>query len=142
MFKIARRAQRLTSGAVFLLVFSTPEVKRLIIELNTEGQLRFGKLSDGSTLPDYSRISQDLFDKPDGPIQLFDTGDFYDSFTIQSVTKEFIQISADPIKGDTNLFERYGIDVLGLTDENIEVLNEMVIPRIIEYVKTELLQDL
>lgn len=58
-------------------------------------------------------------------VTLFQTGKFYDSFVISVLTSDFI-IDADPLKEDGNLFDDYGVDVLGLTDENLERLAKRI----------------
>lgn len=138
LLKVIDNVKRLDTGMAFLAVFQEPEIKQLIIELNTEGQLRMGILADGTELPHYSITSQDLFDKDDIPIQLFDTGDFYNSFKVPAVTTEVFSIFADTIKPDTDLL-RFG-KVIGLTEESIAVLKERVLPFLIRYVKRKILQ--
>lgn len=97
-----------------------------IIRLNTEDQLfDEGIRSDGSNLPDYSRRSVEEFGKPNGHIRLRDTGQFYQSFRVK-VDKWGLFIAADDVKEDTVLTEAYGIDILGLTEENTNILIKMI----------------
>lgn len=97
-----------------------------IIRLNTEDQLfDEGIRSDGSSLPDYSRRSVEEFGKPNGHIRLRDTGAFYQSFRVK-VDKWGLFIAADDVKEDTVLTEAYGIDILGLTEENTNILIKMI----------------
>ena len=61
---------------------------------------------------------------------LYDSGDFYESFTI-TFGADYFEINADPIKDDgTNLFQEWGEDVLGLTEENFDILIEAITPPI------------
>ncbi len=97
-----------------------------IIRLNTDDQLYDdGVRSDGSFLPDYSERSVREFGKREGHINLKDTGEFYQSFRVK-VDKWGMFIAADDVKEDTVLTERYGIDILGLTEENTQVLISMI----------------
>ncbi len=97
-----------------------------IIRLNTEDQLfDDGIRSDGSFLPDYSERSVREFGKSEGHIKLKDKGKFYQSFRVK-VDKWGMFIAADDVKDDTVLTERYGIDILGLTEENTQVLINMI----------------
>jgi hypothetical protein len=59
--------------------------------------------------------------QPTDRVTLKDTGDFYSSFQVLPFKGGFI-IDADPIKEDTNLFDRYGEDILGLNDENLQLI--------------------
>ncbi len=91
----------------------------------TKKQLEFGELSDGSILDNYSITSQVVFGKPDIPIQLKDTGEFWRSFQVILEDDGFM-IEADGEKtGDDgvqiNLFSIYGEDVAGLNDKNMTI---------------------
>lgn len=64
------------------------------------------------------------------PYTLKDTGAFYESFTMY-IYKNYFEIDADPIKKDTNgeetnLFDEYGIDILGITQENLEKVRQRI----------------
>lgn len=113
-----------------------------IIRLNTIDQLfGDGMLSDGTFLPDYSKTSVEVYGKPDGHIKLKETGQFYRSFVVKVDPKGF-EIIADTNKGaglNDDLAVRYGIDILGLTDENQNLVTEMLTNNYIEYVEQKLL---
>jgi hypothetical protein len=117
------------------------QVKQEIIRLNTEDQLRDkGIDSLNKTLGNYSRTSVNKFGKRPGHIQLLDTGEFYASFTI-AVTNDQIIIVADTIKEETDLSARYGIDILGLTEDNIDrIIREYILENYLEYVLNALFQ--
>jgi hypothetical protein len=123
-------------NAIINKIIKRPEFTNLIIELNTQGQLyEKGVDSLGVSLGNYAattiegtaqfagRAERGLrFDH----ITLFDTGDFYKSFKviIRNESDSFFFIDADPVKEDTNLFQEWGEDIVGLTQESIDVLNE------------------
>lgn len=112
---------RLSNTQLTLQVMSkNPALKKLVTDLNTKKQLEFGELSDGSILPNYSWASQVFFGKPDIPMQLKDTGEFWRSFNVVLEDDGFI-IEADGQKDDTNLFVKYGEDVAGLNDKNMSI---------------------
>ena len=98
-----------------------------IIRLNTEDQLYDdGVRSDGTLLPDYSQRSVEEFGKPEGHIRLKDTGAFYQSFRVK-VDKYGFFIAADDVGDyDEPLTDVYGEDILGLTEENMIVLRNML----------------
>ena len=116
----------LNDGTIWFEVIDR-EVQFEIIRLNTEDQLfDEGIRSDGTFLPDYSQRSVEEFGKPEGHIKLKDTVHFYQSFRVK-VDKFGMFIAVD----DTSLYDvpltvAYGIDILGLTDENTMILIEML----------------
>ena len=110
------------------------DVQFEIIRLNTDDQLyEEGVLSDGSFLPDYSETSVNVYGKSAGHITLKDTGEFYQSFIVK-VNTAGIMIVANDVKDDTVLSDRYGIDILGLTEENLQVIREMLKANYINYI--------
>lgn len=119
------------------------EVQNEILRINTEEQLdEQGVDSLGRSLGDYSpftvsmkRFKGDRYDH----ITLNDTGDFHNSFTVRVVADGWIQDADDSSKYDEPLFEVYGLDVLGITDENLKYIQEMIIENFIKYVRTKLL---
>ena len=119
------------------------EMQWEIIRLNTIDQLfDEGLKSDGSYLPDYSKASIEIYGKEDGHIKLKDTGEFYRSFVVK-VDPKGMEIIADTAKGTTandDLVNRYGINILGLTDENNNVIVDALINKYVEYLENELLR--
>jgi len=101
----------------------------LVIELNTEKQLYDkGEDSTGRTLESiggaYTPFTVSIKKakgQPTDRVTLLDTGEFYASFTIKPFKGGFT-IDADPNKDDTNLFEEWGDDVVGLNDENLQIV--------------------
>jgi hypothetical protein len=118
------------------------EMQWEIIRLNTIDQLfDQGLKSDGSYLPDYSKTSVELYGKPDGHIRLKDTGEFYRSFVVK-VDPKGAEIIADTQKGtvdNDDLAVRYGLNILGLTDENQNVIADALTNKYVEYLENELL---
>ena len=117
------------------------EVKQDIIKLNTKDQL-FDKGIDSldKTLGNYSQTSVNKYGKRPGHIQLFDEGDFYGSFVIHVTTDEIV-IKADTIKEDTDLSVRYGNDILGLTNDNLDfVIREYILENYQEYIMNALME--
>lgn len=97
------------------LLESVMENEHIAIDLNTS-QLERGQRSDGTTLPNYSPNSIAVFGKPDAPMTLFDTGDFYEGFYLDA--RGFpIQVESQDYKSGM-LQQRYGIEIFGLQEEN------------------------
>jgi hypothetical protein len=119
------------------------EVQDEIIRMNTQDQLfEQGIDSLGRSLGDYSpftvQIKKSKRQRVDH-ITLYDEGDFYNSFTVR-VNKQYFEIDADDSsKYDVPLFQVYGVDVLGLTEESMTYLKKMIIENYIKYLVNELL---
>ncbi len=108
--------------------------KKFILELNKEQLYEDGVRSDGSLIGQYSDTTIEYKIRTGqryDHITLNDKGFFYDSFKLELKDNDLI-FDANPFKIKkrfgkikvTNLFKEYGIDVMGLTNENIEyVLN-------------------
>jgi hypothetical protein len=92
-----------------------------IAELNRE-QLKSGKRADNSNMPNYSKASVNLFGKPQGPIMLFDTGNFHASITVNVKGDEILTTAKDLY----NLSDKYTDDIYGLADVQQEIYNENV----------------
>lgn len=115
------------------------EFQRFIIDLNTEEQL-FEKGIDslGASLGEYTdftkavkRIKGQRLDH----ITLEDTGEFYKSFAVKVQNGGFL-IVADGQKEDTNLLEEYGKEILGLTDENFQIVIDAIKDKLIPAILT------
>jgi hypothetical protein len=125
---------------IFLLlmeVYNDPLVKAQIEDKIIE-QLSRGERGDGSKMPYYSPVSVAKFNKPAGPIKLFDQGGFYRGVTVE-VTREGIIIYDTDDKSEM-LEIRYGSEILELQEGSIDELNrDVIIPalraRILEYLK-------
>lgn len=126
-----------------------PVFQKLVISLNTEGlptsQLyELGQDSKGRTLESlgggYTPFTKEIKQSKGQPIDrvtLKDTGDFYMSFGVTPYLGGFV-IDADPQKDDNNLFERWGIDIIGLDDTNLQIIIEFYRNAIQEKIQTNL----
>lgn len=118
-------------------------VQKRIVELNTIDQM-YNKGIDalGDSLGDYSQVSVEVYGKRAGHIQLKDGGEFYDSFVVLVLDDSFIiranTIKNDSIKGDVDLTTRFGDDIIGLTEENRDIITELIMKNIVKYVKQQL----
>lgn len=116
---------------IFRLIFDRDDTKDEIIRLITIEQL-FEQGIDGEgelIQPEgYSPRTieiKELKGQRTDHVTLNDTGDFYESFTV-TVSKDSFTVDAQDNKGDVRLFEAYGEDVAGLTDESFDALFEFV----------------
>tara|TARA_R110002126_G_scaffold93089_5_gene220757 strand:+ start:6368 stop:6808 length:441 start_codon:yes stop_codon:yes gene_type:complete len=139
---IVNKASKLDENDAWFQVIDR-ETQWEIIRLNTIDQLfDNGLKSDGSSLPDYSPESVRLYGKEDGHIKLKDTGQFYRSFVVKANAKG-LEIIADTKKGsgaNDDLAVRYGIDILGLTQENNNILAKLLTNNYIKYVRKQIFQ--
>lgn len=121
--------------SIVLDITRTQEFKTLVIKLNTEGlptsQLFIkGEDSTGKELSkiggSYSPFTIEEKKKKGQPtdrVTLKDTGDFYMSFEVIPFKGGFI-IDANTIKDGEDLEDDWGHNIIGLQDENIQILIE------------------
>ena len=142
------RAKELNLDVILSFVFSNQDVKDFVVNLNTNEQLFEGIDGTGTSLQSiggrysdatiaYKRTEGQPFNR----VTLKDTGSFYDSFTIGYENGGKVVISADTIKEDTDLRERWGDNLLGLTDESIDSLFFFIAPLIEEFILDYITQD-
>lgn len=145
LYEYADRVTRLKGqeNLVFQLVLDNRTIKDLIVFLNTEDQMGQDHVdSFGQQL--FNRITRRTVYSPNDkkgrggkPYDLFDTGQYWDSFTA-TVGQGVIIIKSDPRKGDDNLEEQYGA-LEGLTDENLQVLIKQAYEFFVEWYRKNLL---
>lgn len=100
------------------------ENQKQAAELNTQ-QLFQGERADGSEMPPYSWVSVNFYNKPAGPIRLFDTGAFYSGFIFANATFPLSITSTDSKTNE--LTGRYGKEIFGLTEENLSGYSKVFI---------------
>ena len=108
-----------------------------ISELN-RGQLEQGITSTGGFLPDYSPVSVQMFGKPEGPIKLKDTGDYYEGIVPRFDFKSFTLNGTDE-KTDMlqKKYGKYG-DPIGLTDESKGELAQIILPDVLDELREKI----
>jgi hypothetical protein len=121
------------------------DVQDEIIRINTEEQLEEeGIDSLGRKLGDYAP-STIAYKRRKGQrydhVTLKDEGDFYNSFNVKVNVNEIIIDADDSSKYNKPLFEVWGVDVLGLTDDNMNYIKQMILENYINFVLNELLSD-
>ena len=111
------------------------EFKKQILDWIRIDQLREkGVDEDGDVIGYYSLYTEILSGgrkKFGDHYTLEDTGAFYRSMFI-TVFRDSIVIDADPIKGQDNLFFKYGEGIIGLTEENMGLLQQEIKKKYIE----------
>jgi len=133
-----------------LWVFSVDKpIRDKMIELNTDLQLyEFGidsngdpitsDLSGNSFYSDFTVQIKKTKNQRFDHITLKDTGRFYDSFTVDVTVNDIIFDAEDSQFYDVPLFEVYGIDVLGLTPENMVYIKDTILHNYLKILTNEL----
>lgn len=147
---ILKRATSINLDEIMLKVFDNDKVQEYIENLNKE-QLQEGIDSKGDELSyidhngrertGYSRVTELITKgkkKAGSHFTLFDTGDFYKSIKLMPELNG-VTITANPIKEDENLFKKFGNDIIGLTQESVQLLQEFIKPIFIQEVRMYLL---
>jgi len=130
------KTRKLEFSSIWKDVFSDESFREEILDWIRWEQLYAEGIDElGQIIGTYSSFTQSLNpEKVAGtPYTLYDTGEFYRSMVI-SVLENSIEIDADPIKVDefgqtTDLFQEYGEEIIGLTDENKTKLADELVQR-------------
>ena len=138
---MTRNISNLNGDDIFLKITSQKGFLELIEKLNKQ-QLQEGLNSDSNIIGLYSNRTERINpDKKAGtPYTLEDTGEFYDSFKV-TADGEGVNIDAQRRFKTKNIFEKYGIDILGLTEENHNEIIEYLIPIIQEAILEAVFKD-
>jgi hypothetical protein len=139
LLKLTEKVIQLDILDLFEQVARTDEFKDLVIFLNQEGQLEQGKNANNELLSDvrkdkpglgysnsYALLRQRRGLKTD-VITLDFTGKFRRSFEVnidRNNSEVLIAINANTIKEDKDLLKVWGDEILGLSEESIQVLIE------------------
>ncbi len=150
---LLNKQKELDFNSTLFFVFSQEDIQLFAIELNTGspnigdyGQL-FLKGEDSEGIPlhsiggDYAKstvLIKRHLGLPVDRVTLYQEGDFYKSWRFRQNSTGFT-LEADTIKDGEDLRDRWGENIIGLSDESIQALNIEIIPRIIEYVLSSLL---
>lgn len=113
-----------------------------LIEFLNKKQLQEGEDSNSNNIGVYSNFTESINPKKKAgtPYTLEDTGEFYDSFKV-TADGEGVNIDAKRRFENENIFEKYGIDILGLTEENHNEIIEYIIPFIQEAILNAIFKD-
>lgn len=118
-------------------ITNQPETQEFLIKVLQEQLFETGADGNGETLGKYSFLTVQIKrakGQPTDRITLVDTGEFYHSYFIDAFRGGFI-IDADGQKDDTNLFDKYGDDILKPDEETLEEIGEFYKIKIYEYIQ-------
>lgn len=138
---------RWSQKAIWVKVLQDAKFKDWILNLVRQDQLfDQGIDEDNDVIGYYSEWTEMMNPKKVAGTHytLFDTGEFYKSFTL-TVGKNYFEIDADPIKKNddgevTNLFYQFSTSILGLTDDSKDKLAQQLITRYIIEVRKVVLR--
>lgn len=138
-----------SNDIIFQVLGSNENLRKEILDLNRLGQLfKKGEDSKGTDLNTmtqsgfgYSQFTINEKKKKNQPtnrVTLFDTGDFYKSFRLV-IRPTYMEIEADAQKDDGNLFDDFGNDIVGLSEDNLDLLRGKLLPLVLNYLNSKLL---
>lgn len=113
------------------------ETQDFLIKVLQDQLFETGADGNGESLGKYSFFTAQIKrvkGQPTDRITLVDTGDFYESYFIDAFRGGFI-IDADGEKEDSNLFDRYGDDILKPDEETLEEIAEFYEIKLYEYLE-------
>jgi hypothetical protein len=139
--KLLNALIRLDETKIINAILSDKNFQKFIISLNQNDQLfEEGIDSLGVSLGEYSDFTK-VKKKSDGQrfdhITLLDTGKFYKSFTITVSNGGFV-MNADPVKDDSNLFDDFGKEIVGLTQENLQIVIDAIREKILTKIREQI----
>jgi len=111
-------------------ILKDKRIQKQITDLNTEVQLfQRGEDSEGKKLEKYApstiRIKK-IRRQPTNRTTLKDTGDMYETWYVNVGNDASFTIEANTVKDGYDLREKYGDDIVGLTDENVKIVIELL----------------
>lgn len=147
---LANRVKSLNINDLMLALSEDKSYTDFIIELNTKNQLfNKGVNANGVELQviggKYSEVTLALHpEKRQGIIDLYDTGQFYESFKVYLDSQSDLTIEANTIKtdfdGSTDLIDRWGKEILGLNEESLSLLKPRTQKIALKYIKDTILK--
>jgi len=152
--RVKERLEKLRKAAdidtIFTEIVSSKEFQQLAIELITKGQptsqlFELGVDSLGRDLGDYAPTTIEGTSSFEGKkqkgqrfdhITLNDEGVYYSTHKIELGGNTFLfKITVNPLRGDTNLFDDFGKEIAGWTEQNLQILIDFIRERIVPLIK-------
>lgn len=152
--KLCINVKNLKSEKLLIGIIADKQIQHYILDLNRFDQLFKGGIdANGDSLGNYSYFTDSvrrgesfsyggLSSKKtiNDHITLYDTGKFYKSMFVR-LYKDGFTIVANSITDDgTDLTERFGDDIIGLSNESIEKLFEKIIPLLVKTIRETILR--
>lgn len=152
LFGLSEKIKSIKPIKILKEVLNEPKIKQFIISRNTHDQLfDKGEDSRGVELSSigggYSRNTiegtklypgKKELGLPYDRVTLFQTGEFYESWSVKIDLPDII-FKADDQKEGVRLNEEWGGHILGLNDENKKELEEILLSKVVERIFSMLL---
>lgn len=149
LFNIANNAKTLNINEILVDVYSSDLLDEYILDLNRINQLFVnGENTEGNIIGFYSARTDlitrgETFNfkglsstkKQGETFTLYDTGKFYKSFRIKINSNGFTILADDSLADGGSLTDKYGSDIIGLSDESKTELAQKLVPYVREYVR-------
>ncbi len=148
LFNITKNVKSLDIDEILIDIYQTDILDEYIIDLNRVNQLFLeGVDSENNIIGFYSEKTEIITQnetftfkglsstkKRGNRFTLYDTGRFYRSFRIKITNEGFSIMADDSLEDGGSLTDKYGPDIIGLTDESKAELAKKVVPYVREYV--------
>lgn len=147
-----RKATKLNMGNIFVEIFQRRDVALFVEELNRQ-RLNKGKTTQDKDITNlktgtskYSPVTVAIYKKIGRLVfagqnyTMKHTGKFHRSIKVTTITKNYIEITGDPMKPQVNLYKTYGTFLLGASETDLQRLRQKVLPLILETVQKQLLE--
>lgn len=137
LYRIFNNVKNLSSSEAFRFAVNE-DIEKFIIHINTVIQLGdLGIDSDSESLGDYAPFTVELRSLAGLQVDHVDfkvTGDYWRSWTV-NVVGDYIEINVNKERFNELVNElKFSEKHVGLTDENISILADKMLPRYIKYV--------
>ena len=124
---------------MFEIIKGDRDIQVTILDLNRMNQLFKKGIDSNNTVIGFYKSTYrgrklGQLKRQGEPYDFLDTGKFFESFKVIPGNK-FFEIVADGQKDGENLFDKYGEDILGLTEESRLQLTQELIPKIQDFIK-------
>ena len=130
-----RRARMLSEAVAWYEVMDPDTIRQILNWIRYDQLFDKGIDATGEVIGYYSQWTEILsggLKKFGDEYTLYDTGAFYSGMFVVVLKDAFVVDSDGADKGEDNLFEKYGEDIVGLTDENMEKLKEVLRPKYVQ----------
>ena len=126
---LIKRIRLLSDAAAWLGMFRDNTIKKEIVRLIQEEQLTKKGVDGNDQVIGYYSAFTSLVNKKkkfNEPYDLNDTGKFYESMYVYATLDAIYTVAFREFEDGQNIFDKYGEDIISLTDESFEIVKDMV----------------
>jgi hypothetical protein len=132
---VLRRARMLSEAVAWYEVMDPDTIRQILNLIQKDQLMDQGIDATGEVIGYYSWTTHRLTNgrkEFNTHYTLYDTGEFFRQMFVVVLRDAFVVDSDGADKGEDNLFEKYGEDIVGLTDGNMDKLKEVLRPKYIQ----------